>query len=218
MVFNGKFTRIIITGLLCGLLSTVAAFAASSDTKAEMDSVKAQLDSYSQVMDNAHQMAEYARVLGESEDSVIIQTARQYWHSANDEYVALYPSYIALNKQYNEELAAEQKEAEEQAQAQKGQYAGRYRVSFYCPNSCCNGSNSGITALGTPIVPWYTVAVDPSIIPLGSKIRIEGFDGITFVACDTGSAIKNNKVDVAVSSHSEAMRLGIQYHDVYIVK
>lgn len=217
MVFNGKFTRIIITGLLCGLLSTVAAFAASSDTKAEMDSVKAQLDSYSQVMDNAHQMAEYARVLGESEDSVIIQTAKQYWHSANDEYVALYPSYIALNKQYNEELAAE-KEAEEQAQAQKGQYAGRYRVSFYCTGSCCNGSNSGITALGTSITPWYTVAVDPSVIPLGSKIRIPGLSNSVFYCADTGGAIKGNKIDVAVSSHSEAMRLGIQYHDVYIVK
>ena len=194
MVFNGKFTRIIITGLLCGLLSTVAAFAASSDTKAEMDSVKAQLDSYSQVMDNAHQMA----------------------HSANDEYVALYPSYIALNKQYNEELAAEQKEAEE-AQKNQGRFLFEGNISFYCPNSCCNGSNSGITALGTPIVPWHTVAVDPNVIPLGSKLRIEGFDGITFVACDTGSAIKNNKVDVAVSSHSEAMNLGRQYRNVYLL-
>ena len=215
MVFNGKFTRIIITGLLCGLLSTVAAFAASSDTKAEMDSVKAQLDSYSQVMDNAHQMAEYARVLGESEDSVIIQTAKQYWHSANDEYVALYPSYIALNKQYNEELAAEQKEAEE---AQKGTYLGRFRISFYCSGSCCNGSNSGITALGTSITPWYTVAVDPSVISLGSKIKIDGLSNSTFYCADTGGAIKGNRIDVAVSSHSEAMRLGIQYHDVYIVK
>lgn len=217
MVFNGKFTRIIITGLLCGLLSTVAAFAASSDTKAEMDSVKAQLDSYSQVMDNAHQMAEHARILGESEDGVIIQTAKQYWHSANDEYVALYPSYIALNKQYNEELAAEQKEAAEQAQKNQGRFLFEGNISFYCPNSCCNGSNSGITALGTPIVPWHTVAVDPNVIPLGSKLRIEGFDGITFVACDTGSAIKNNKVDVAVSSHSEAMNLGRQYRNVYLL-
>ena len=88
MVFNGKFKRIVITGLLCGLLSTAVAFAASTDTKAEMDSVKAELDGYSQVMDNAHQMAEYARALGESEDGVIIQTAKQYWHNANDEYVA----------------------------------------------------------------------------------------------------------------------------------
>lgn len=214
MVFNGKFTRIIITGLLCGLLSTVAAFAASSDTKAEMDSVKVQLDSYSQVMDSAHQMAEHARVLGESEDSVIIQTAKQYWHSANDEYVALYPSYVALNKQYNEELVAE-KEAEE---ANKGTYLGRFRISFYCSGSCCNGSNSGITALGTSITPWYTVAVDPSVISLGSKIKIDGLSNSTFYCADTGGAIKGNRIDVAVGSHGEAMNLGIQYRDVYLVK
>lgn len=214
MVFNGKFKRIVITGLLCGLLSTAVAFAASTDTKAEMNSVKAELDGYSQVMDNAHQMAEYARILGESEDSVIIQTAKQYWHSANDEYVALYPSYIALNKQYNEELAAE-KEAEE---AQKGTYLGRFRISFYCSGSCCNGSNSGITALGTSITPWYTVAVDPSVISLGSKIKIDGLSNSTFYCADIGGAIKGNRIDVAVNSHSEAMRLGIQYHDVYIVK
>lgn len=215
MVFNGKFKRIVITGLLCGLLSTAVAFAASTDTKAEMDSVKAELDGYSQVMDNAHQMAEYARALGESEDGVIIQTAKQYWHNANDEYVALYPTYTALNQQYNEELSAE-KEAEEQAN--KGTYIGRFRISFYCTGSCCNGSNSGITALGTSITPWYTVAVDPSVISLGSKIKIDGLSNSTFYCADTGGAIKGNRIDVAVSSHSEAMNLGIQYRDVYLVK
>ena len=217
MYFNKKFMRIIITGLLTGLLSTGAAFAASADTKVELDSVKAELNSYQTIMDNAHQMAEYARSLGESEDSVIISIAKDYWHNANDDYNALYPTYVSLNKQYNDELAAE-KEAAEQAQAQKGQYAGRYRVSFYCMGSCCNGSNSGITALGTSITPWYTVAVDPSVIPLGSKIRIPELSNSTFYSCDTGSAIKGNRIDVAVGSHSEAMRLGIQYHDVYIVK
>ena len=216
MYFNKKFMRIIITGLLTGLLSTGVAFAASADTKVELDSVKAELNSYQTIMDNAHQMAEYARSLGESEDSVIISIAKDYWHNANDDYNALYPTYVSLNKQYNDELAAEQKEAEE-AQKNHGRFLFEGNISFYCPNSCCNGSNSGITALGTPIVPWHTVAVDPNVIPLGSKLRIEGFDGITFVACDTGSAIKNNKVDVAVSSHSEAMNLGRQYRNVYLL-
>lgn len=211
MVFNGKFTRIIITGLLCGLLSTVAAFAASSDTKDEMDSVKAQLDSYSQVMDNAHQMAEYARVLGESEDSVIIQTAKQYWHSANDEYIALYPSYVALNKQYNEELAAE-KEAEE---ANKMIPLGTFRVSRYCPCSICNGGYTG-TAIGTSVTPGRTIAVDPNVIPLGSTVYIEGIG--YRVAEDVGGAITSNRIDLAVSSHSEAYAQGISYNNVYLVK
>lgn len=217
MVFNGKFTRIIITGLLTGLLTLTVAFASSADTKVELDNVKAQLESYQSIMNTAHSMAEDARALGEAEDGVIIKIAQEYWHSAFDNYNALYPTYTELNNQYNQELKQEQ-EAAEQAQAQKGQYAGRYRVSFYCTNSCCNGSNSGITALGTSITPWYTVAVDPSVIPLGSKIRIPGLSNSVFYCADTGGAIKGNRIDVAVSSHSEAMRLGIQYHDVYIVK
>lgn len=211
MVFNGKFTRIIITGLLCGLLSTVAAFAASSDTKAEMNSVKVELDGYSQVMDNAHQMAEYARALGESEDGVIIQTAKQYWHNANDEYVALYPSYIALNKQYNEELAAE-KEAEE---ANKMIPLGTFRVSRYCPCSICNGGYTG-TAIGTSVTPGRTIAVDPNVIPLGSTVYIEGIG--YRVAEDVGEAITSNRIDLAVSSHSEAYAQGISYNKVYLVK
>ena len=211
MVFNGKFKRIVITGLLCGLLSTAVAFAASTDTKAEMDSVKAELDGYSQVMNNAHQMAEYARALGESEDGVIIQTAKQYWHNANDEYVALYPTYTALNQQYNEELAAE-KEAEE---ANKMIPLGAFRVSRYCPCSICNGGYTG-TAIGTSVTPGRTIAVDPNVIPLGSTVYIEGIG--YRVAEDVGGAITSNRIDLAVSSHSEAYAQGISYNNVYLVK
>lgn len=211
MVFNGKFKRIVITGLLCGLLSTAVAFAASTDTKAEMDSVKAELDGYSQVMNNAHQMAEYARALGESEDGVIIQTAKQYWHNANDEYVALYPTYTALNQQYNEELAAE-KEAEE---ANKMIPLGTFRVSRYCPCSICNGGYTG-TAIGTSVTPGRTIAVDPNVIPLGSTVYIEGIG--YRVAEDVGGAITSNRIDLAVSSHSEAYAQGISYNNVYLVK
>lgn len=97
----------------------------------------------------------------------------------------------------------------------KGRFVARMKCTFYTGSWDEGGS---ITALGTPVTPWYSVAVDPNVIPLGSKLRIEGFDGITFYACDTGSAIRNNIVDIAVSSKSEANRLGVQYHNVYIVK
>lgn len=212
MVFNGKFTRIIITGLLTGLLTLTVAFASSADTKVELDNVKAQLESYQSIMDTAHSMAEDARALGEAEDGVIIKIAQEYWHSAFDNYNALYPTYTELNNQYNQELKQEQ-EAEQNS---KGKLLFEGNISFYCTGSCCNGGYGNITALGTPITPWYTVAVDPSVIPLGSKIRIEGFDQI-FYCADTGGAIKGNKIDVAVSSHAEANRLGRQYRNVYLV-
>lgn len=51
-----------------------------------------------------------------------------------------------------------------------------------------------------------TIAVDPKIIPLHSIVYIETLG--YFVAEDTGSAIKGNKIDIFVSSNEEAKRLG----------
>lgn len=51
-----------------------------------------------------------------------------------------------------------------------------------------------------------TIAVDPKVIPLHSIVYIETLG--YFVAEDTGSAIKGNKIDIFVSSKEEAKRLG----------
>ena len=51
-----------------------------------------------------------------------------------------------------------------------------------------------------------TIAVDPNVIPLHSIVYIETLG--YFVAEDTGSAIKGNKIDIFVSSKEEAKRLG----------
>jgi 3D (Asp-Asp-Asp) domain-containing protein len=54
---------------------------------------------------------------------------------------------------------------------------------------------SGPTRAGTP-VRWGVVATDPSVIPLGTELEIEGFSGTTFIAEDTGSAVIGSKVDI----------------------
>ena len=61
-----------------------------------------------------------------------------------------------------------------------------------------------------------TIAVDPSVIPLGSRVFIEGYG--VFIAEDTGGAIKGNKIDIAVSTHERANELGVQYANVYLLK
>ncbi|MBC7332871.1 MAG: 3D domain-containing protein [Actinobacteria bacterium] len=50
------------------------------------------------------------------------------------------------------------------------------------------------------------VAVDPKIIPLGTRIEIKGMG--TFVAGDTGGKIKGNRIDIFFSSKEEAKRFG----------
>lgn len=91
---------------------------------------------------------------------------------------------------------------------------GEFRISHYCPCSVCNGGYT-TTAIGTTITPYRTLAVDPNVIPLGSKVVI---DGNTYIAEDTGGHIKGNRIDFCVSSHSEAYDKGIRYANIQIIK
>jgi 3D (Asp-Asp-Asp) domain-containing protein len=92
---------------------------------------------------------------------------------------------------------------------------GNYKLTFYDSCALCNGNSHGITASGTQMAEGRTIAVDPSVIPLGSRVYIEGYG--LFIAEDTGGAIKGNKIDVAVSSHARAYELGVKYANVYLL-
>ncbi|MDN4495393.1 G5 and 3D domain-containing protein [Ureibacillus aquaedulcis] len=70
----------------------------------------------------------------------------------------------------------------------------------------CSGC-SGITATGLALKDGMKViAVDPSVIPLGSKVWVEGYGNA--IAADKGSAIKGNKIDVFIGSNSKANSWG----------
>lgn len=90
-------------------------------------------------------------------------------------------------------------------------------VTFYCAERYKHicGTGDGIAADGTPVIPWATCAVDPSIIPLGSTVMVDLGDGelLTLVANDTG--VRGNHIDICVPTHAEALRLGIQTSTVY---
>lgn len=96
-----------------------------------------------------------------------------------------------------------------------GSLLGSFRLSFYCPCSICNGNSHAITKSGTRLTEGRTIAVDSSIIPLGSKVYIDGYG--VFIAEDTGSAIRGNRIDICVGSHSQAYALGIDRADVYLL-
>ncbi|MDQ1000616.1 3D (Asp-Asp-Asp) domain-containing protein/LysM repeat protein [Neobacillus niacini] len=72
----------------------------------------------------------------------------------------------------------------------------------------CEGC-SGITATGINLLEnpnQKVISVDPSVIPLGSKVYVEGYGEA--IAGDTGGAIKGNKIDVFIPSKQEAINFG----------
>lgn len=72
------------------------------------------------------------------------------------------------------------------------------------------------TATGT--TPRFgTVAVDPQVIPLGSRLTIEGFEGTVFVAEDTGGTIRGNIVDIWFDDPAAARRFGTQNRTITIL-
>ena len=73
-----------------------------------------------------------------------------------------------------------------------GKNLGSFRITVYTPGS--DGGAWGYqTATGVRSRHLSTCAVDPDIIPLGSTIQI---DGLTLLACDTGSAVQGNVIDI----------------------
>ena len=81
----------------------------------------------------------------------------------------------------------------------------------------CEGC-SGITATGINIKAnpnEKVIAVDPSVIPLGSKVYVEGYGEAT--AADTGGAIKGNRIDVFIPSEQDAINFGVKQLKVTIL-
>ncbi|PKR77489.1 hypothetical protein CEY16_12245 [Halalkalibacillus sediminis] len=82
----------------------------------------------------------------------------------------------------------------------------------------CSGC-TGITATGINLnnnPNMKVIAVDPSVIPLGSKVWVEGYG--TAIAGDTGGAINGNKIDLHVATKSEAYSFGVRTVRVKVFK
>lgn len=63
---------------------------------------------------------------------------------------------------------------------------------------------------------WGTIAVDPKIIPYGTKVYIPQFNKV-FVANNTGGAIKGNKIDIFMNTKSECYNWGRKSIEIQIL-
>ena len=106
----------------------------------------------------------------------------------------------------------------------KTELVGSFKLTGYCNCSSCGGGQS--TYSGTTPRAKHTVAADLSLLPIGTKIVLEGtsgptvhnFDGIYDVE-DKGSGVNGNHIDIYFDTHEEARSVtdpGWQYADVWI--
>lgn len=77
-----------------------------------------------------------------------------------------------------------------------------------------DSGNSSYTYRGNPVHKGL-VAVDPAVIPLGTRLYIKGYGYA--VADDIGGAIKGNRIDLAFDNRDEALQFGVQKVTVYIL-
>lgn len=80
---------------------------------------------------------------------------------------------------------------------------------------CC-GKTDGITKTGSKAKEWYTVAVDPDVIPLGTKIYVPEFDRV-FEAQDIGGKIRGRRMDFFLPDHNTAVTFGRRPIKAYLL-
>ena len=83
-------------------------------------------------------------------------------------------------------------------------YIGNFKLTGYCPCYKCSEGYGSNTATGVRAQEGVTIAVDPRIIPYGTKVYIENVG--YRIAQDCGGAIKHKKIDIYVSNHKDCYK------------
>jgi resuscitation-promoting factor RpfB len=92
-------------------------------------------------------------------------------------------------------------------------YVTATAYTAYC-GGCSGRTKTGINLRANPHM--KVIAVDPRIIPLGSKVYVEGYGYA--IAADTGSSIRGYKIDVFFPEKSSALRWGAKRVKIKIIK
>ena len=159
-------------------------------------------------------------------------------------FVTLYPPYIPPTEKPIEIAPVYRDKDSQKDHASRGGAApvhlGKFVVTAYdlSVDSCGKPIGHpayGVTATGDKLShkSWHearTIAVDPDVIPLGSKVRLEfhdpkykKYDGV-YMAKDTGGAVTNQKVDLfhgdyqQNKAHKDTIAFGVRTADAWIIR
>ena len=105
------------------------------------------------------------------------------------------------------------------------EYLGNFILTAYCGCSKCCGKNAkkgadgewlAITRSGVRAQKNHTIAVDPKVIPLGTRVRI---GDVIYTAEDTGGKwVQGKHIDIYLGDHQAAAEFGCQHGDVWMIK
>lgn len=93
---------------------------------------------------------------------------------------------------------------------------GVYRITHYCACEKCCGKSNGITASGTVATEGRTCAMEG--LPIGTQVLVVETGEILTVEDRFGNPAKTECLDVFVSDHDRALRMGAYESEVYIVE
>ena len=92
---------------------------------------------------------------------------------------------------------------------------GTFKCTAYCPCESCSDDFGRRTHSGTTAESGRTVAVDPDVIDIGSKVKIGKH---TYVAEDTGGRVVGDTIDIFFDTHEEVEDFEVKYRQVYVLR
>ncbi len=92
---------------------------------------------------------------------------------------------------------------------------GTFKTTAYCPCYQCSEGWGRQTSSGALATANHTVAVDKRVIPIGTKLLINGQE---YVAQDVGGGVKGNHIDIYYNTHGETREHGVRHAEVFIIQ
>ncbi len=114
-----------------------------------------------------------------------------------------------------ETSSAENTEESAHDQVQHGlKSLGIFRTTGYCPCYQCSEGWGRSTSTGAIAKSSHTIAVDPRVIPYGTKLMI---NGVVYTAEDRGGGVKGNHIDIFFDNHAQTRQHGSRQQEVFLV-
>ncbi len=224
--------------LFLSIIIVTLLFALTFKTSLKMKKVATAIETYNRNLITVERPEEYEYVLSEQ---VAYMASREVSEEADTNVTDSKIEQNVSTEDIEDEKKEETKEIEKEVKAvsyrelaennppEEYKQVIEATATAYCLcQKCCGKSPSspgyGVTASGLKIIPgtgMKVIAVDPKVIPLGSKVYVQGLNGAWdygyAVAGDTGGAIKSMKIDLYMDSHEETLSWGRKKVNIYVV-